>query len=162
MCRLPAQLEQDKRSVSFSIRTASAEDLSGMVDLLEQLFSIETDFVPNRELQSKGLKLLLKSDSACLLVAHLGNDIVGMCSGQILISTAEGGPALFVEDLVVHENWRGQAIGTMLIEHLERFAKSRGITRLQLLADRGNSPALKFYEKNGWSMNSLICLRKRL
>jgi ribosomal protein S18 acetylase RimI-like enzyme len=133
-----------------------------MVEILEQLFSIEEDFKPDRGLQIKGLKLLLENNSGCLLVAKSGEKVVGMCSGQILISTAEGGPCLMMEDLVVHENYRGHGIGTRLIERLERFANSRGISRVQLLADRNNTPALKFYEKNGWKTTSLICLRERI
>ncbi|WP_051294765.1 GNAT family N-acetyltransferase [Maridesulfovibrio bastinii] len=162
MCGLPAQLEREQRSVSVTIRTASADDLGGMVEILEQLFSIEEDFKPDRGLQIKGLKLLLENNSGCLLVAKSGEKVVGMCSGQILISTAEGGPCLMMEDLVVHENYRGHGIGTRLIERLERFANSREISRVQLLADRNNTPALKFYEKNGWKTTSLICLRERI
>lgn len=162
MCGLPAQLEQENRSVSVSIRTASSEDLSGMVKVLEQLFNIEEAFEGDRELQKKGLKLLLEDKSSCLLVAQFEDRIIGMCSGQILISTAEGGPCLVMENLIVHEEFRGQRIGTRLVERLERFAKSRGISRLQLLADSSNCPALGFYEKIGWTTTNLICLRKRI
>ena len=40
-------------------------------------------------------------------------------------------------------------------------AASKKVSRLQLLADRNNSPALTFYDKAGWQMTELICLRKR-
>jgi hypothetical protein len=33
------------------------------------------------------------------------------------------------------------------------------VSRLQLLADRSNVPALDFYRIMGWHMTELICLR---
>jgi GNAT superfamily N-acetyltransferase len=83
-----------------------------------------------------------------------------MCTGQITISTAEGGPALLVEDMVVKSNWQGRDVGRQLLHALGNWAKKRGISRLQLLADRNNDKALGFYQKLGWRITSLITLRK--
>ena len=71
--------------------------------------------------------------------------IVGMATLQLLISTAEGGTAGVIEDLVVSESMRGQGIGQALLNHLCGWAEGQGITRLQLLADRDNQAALDFY-----------------
>lgn len=42
------------------------------------------------------------------------------------------------------------------------WAAAAGATRLQLLADKDNGPALEFYQKQGWQFTRLICLRKLL
>lgn len=98
----------------------------------------------------------------CVLAAEAGGRVVGMASAQVLISTAEGGFSAVVEDVVVAESWRGRGIGWMLVTAIERWAADRGVSRLQLLADRTNAPALHFYARHGWKTTRLICLRKMI
>ncbi len=57
---------------------------------------------------------------------------------------------------------RGEGIGGMLVRAAERWAADRGVLRLQLLADRTNTPALQFYESQDWKSTRLICLRKKV
>ena len=63
---------------------------------------------------------------------------------------------------MVSAEHRGKSLGRKLLAALESWAEDMGVTRLQLLADAENSPALGFYERLGWRMTQLICLRKRL
>lgn len=147
-------------SDSTLIRPATEQDIDGMVALLQELFSVEADFQFNPEKQANGLKLLLENYSCHLLVASSEERVIGMCSGQTVISTAEGGPALLVEDVVVAPEYRQCGIGRSLVETLALWAKNRGINRLQLLADKNNQQGLRFYDKTGWETTLLICLRK--
>lgn len=142
-----------------TVRRAREADLDSLVLLLRALFAIEADFNIDEAKQRRGLQLLLDEDRACLLVAETESTVVGMCSGQLVISTAEGGPALLVEDVVVHESFRGRGVGRQLIEVLMQWATARNAQRLQLLADRHNTPALDFYRRLGWQQTDLICLR---
>jgi hypothetical protein len=48
------------------------------------------------------------------------------------------------------------------MESIEKWARDRGATRLQLLADRTNFGALDFYDNIGWLPTRLICLRRKL
>ena len=144
-----------------TVRRAGEADLDRMAVLLRALFTIEADFAVDGAKQRRGLQLLLASERACLLVAEAESGVIGMCSGQLVISTAEGGPALLVEDVVVVESFRGRGVGRLLMEALQNWAAARNITRLQLLADRNNAPALDFYRRLGWQHTDLICLRTR-
>jgi ribosomal protein S18 acetylase RimI-like enzyme len=131
----------------ITIRTANPSDITQLVELLQELFSIETDFVFDKDKQTNGLNLLLKSDKDCILVAESANDnkVLGMCTIQTLISTAEGGQVGLLEDLIVAAvNW----------------SEVQGLKRLQLLADKNNLPALGFYKNQGWLSTELVCLRK--
>ncbi len=148
--------------MNINVRPARAEDIPVLCDLLTDLFSLESDFAPDREKQAKGLRLLLedRSGASVVLVAvHQGN-VVGMCSVQAVISTSEGGAAGIVEDVVVHREHREQGIGGVLLGAAIAWCTGRGISRLQLLADRDNAPALQFYFSRGWTGTSLVCLRK--
>lgn len=144
------------------IRHACPEDLDRLVGLLAALFAIEADFACDEARQWRGLALMLVNPAACVMVAEADGAVVGMCTGQATISTAEGGPALLVEDVVVEAAWRGQGLGRRLLAALADWAGEQGIARLQLLADRNNQPALDFYRRLGWQGTELICLRQRL
>jgi GNAT superfamily N-acetyltransferase len=137
-------------------------DLEELVDLLKTLFAIEKDFVFNAAVQRRGLALMLEGggDSRCLKVAEVDQEIIGMCSAQMLISTAEGGRSALVEDLVVKTARQSGNIGSQLLQAIESWAGENGAARLQLLVDQTNLPALAFYEKRNWQRTRMICLRK--
>lgn len=148
--------------MAWHIRPAAPADLDRLVVLLGELFGIEADFAIDAERQRRGLELLFAEPRACVMVAEAGGVVVGMASGQLTISTAEGSPALLVEDVMVERAWRGFGIGRELLAHLGRWASAHGIRRLQLLADRNNSAGLAFYRKLGWATTELICLRTKV
>ena len=144
------------------IRPAKTADIPRMCGLLSELFSIESDFSPDSQKQAKGLNLLLadRSGLSAVLVAEKGDEIVGMCSVQTLISTAQGGPVGLLEDLIVTKEHRGNGIGTRLLSEIFRWCDTKNISRLQLLRDEDNERALKFYARSGWSSTCLVCMRK--
>ena len=144
------------------IRPARPADLDALVDLLRMLFSIEADFDFDAARQRQGLAMLLAHETAVILVAEAAGQVIGMCSGQLTISTAEGGFSLLVEDVVVAGPWQGKGVGRQLLAALEQWAADRKIARLQLLADRNNAVALGFYRKLGWQGTELICQRRRI
>jgi len=133
-----------------------------MKRLLGVLFSIEKDFEVDQDKQQSGLELMLKDcNNRYIMVAELDKQIVGMCTAQILVSTAEGGIVALIEDLVVEAPYRGQGIGKDLLLAIESWAIVRGARRLQLLADCNNASALDFYNKMDWKFTQLICLQKK-
>ena len=149
-------------TASIRIRPAQPDDMDALVSLLQALFAIEEDFSPDPDRQRKGLTRFQDGcgKHRCMLVADAGGQVVGMATLQILISTAEGGPVGLVEDVVVKKAFRGRGIGRQLMAALADWAADRGLTRLQLLADRYKQPAMDFYDRIGWQRTQLICLRK--
>ena len=148
--------------MDISVRPADAGDILQMCDLLYELFSIESDFCADSQKQARGLKLLLSdaTGTSIVLVAARGEEIMGMCSVQTLISTSEGGPAGLLEDFVVRKDHRGNGIGTRLISEIFRWCKTKNISRLQLLRDADNERAMKLYACNGLTDTNLVCMRK--
>ncbi len=148
-------------TADVSIRRATSRDLDALVRLLGVLFSIEADFAPDVERQRRGLAMLLATpERAAVLVAERAGAVAGMVTAQLVVSTAEGGPSALVEDMVVEANERRHGVGRALLAAAEAWAAERGATRLQLLADRENAPALRFYERLGWRWTQLVCLRR--
>lgn len=143
------------------IRAASEADLDAMTGLIGRLFALEPDFIFDPVKARRALGQLLAKQDAALWVADQGDRVVGMCTAQILVSTAEGGAVAWVEDVVVSPDLRGNGIGQLLLEAVNSWAKRRGVSRLQLLVDQENSPALDFYHRLDWRATRLTCLRLR-
>jgi GNAT superfamily N-acetyltransferase len=145
------------------IRKGRLLDIPALVELLRELFTIEEDFEFDQAKQKAGLKMFLdkESDEKILLVAESDGEIIGMCSAQILISTAEGAKAAMIEDMVVKDGFRGQGVGKQIMDEIALWAKKSNITRLQLLAESNNNRAIWFYRKNSWEKTGLICLRRK-
>lgn len=143
------------------VRRAGRGDIGALTNLLKTLFNIEEDFTFDQARQQRGLQLLLENPASCVLVAQINGTVGGMCSSQLTISTAEGSLALLVEDVVIEKEWHALGIGRQLLDGIAQWAAEHGAYRMQLLADRQNAEALKFYNRLGWEQTQLICLRKR-
>lgn len=148
---------------SLFITEASRDDLPALADLLTELFTLESDFVPDRARQIAGLGLILDNPAlGCLFVLRDEAEVVGMANALITVSTAEGGRVLLLEDVIVRQSHRGGGAGRQLVEHVLAWARARGMSRGTLLADRDNGPALAFYEHLGFQLSAMKVLRKSL
>lgn len=140
------------QAVPVTIEGANPADLPGLVLLLQALFAIEQDFQPAPEKQLRGLETLLSHpQTAHVAVARSPQGrVIGMATVQLVISTAEGAPSAWIEDVVVDASYRGQGLGADLLGAVLAWARTQGATRAQLLADLDNIPALGFYAHQGW------------
>ncbi len=104
--------------------------------------------------------MLLGSPSAgAIFVARKANRVVGMVSLLFTISTAEGGPACWLEDMIIHPACRHGGIGSQLLDRAIAHARSRKIRRITLLTERTNGSAQRFYESHGFRRSPMIPLR---
>ena len=143
------------------IRPARPEDIDAMAELISLVFLMEADFAVDLDKQRQGLRLFFASPAGRrLLVAEHRGRVIGMCSAQLLVSTAAGGWKALVEDVVVAEAFRGRGIAAQMLGALEEWAARHGVKRLDLLADRDNATALAFYDKMRWQRTNLIALQK--
>jgi GNAT superfamily N-acetyltransferase len=77
------------------------------------------------------------------------------------VSTAEGGRAAWLEDMVVDPDWRGQGVGSLLLSHAIEEAKAAGCLRLCLLTDQTNESAMRFYRRAGFTASEMRPFRLR-
>jgi len=144
------------------IRPAYSEDIDQMAGLLSELFTIEDDFVIDREKQIRALQMLLENPDALVLVVEAEGKIVGMASLQRLISTAAGEYVGLIEDVVVTQKFRGKGIGRSLFESVLSEAKARGYARLQMAVLSDNVAASHFYAQFGFQRSSMLMFYKTL
>jgi len=148
-------------NTEITIRDACEKDVPQLVDLLNDLFTIEVDFKPNIERQTIGLKMLVAQPSyGVIKIASITDGlIIGMVSAQLVISTAQGNYSAWIEDMIVANAYRHQGIGKQLLQSAIEWAKDKGATRAQLLVDIENERALGYYQHLGWQSTQLNARR---
>lgn len=147
----------------MNITQAKSDDLPAMAELLVELFTLESDFIPDRDKQIAGLRLILDNPVlGRLFVARAEGEVVGMANALIMVSTAEGGRVLLLEDVIVKASHRGSGAGRRLVEHVLAWARTEGMSRVTLLADQANAAALAFYGRLGFQASAMKVLRKSL
>lgn len=149
--------------MKITIEFATEEDLPQLADLLAELFALESDFQPDREKQMRGLRLILNDPAiGRLFVLRVDGKVIGMANALITISTAEGGPVVLLEDIIINGTYRGMGLGRRLFDHVVAWAKGQGMTRVTLLADGDNRSALAFYNNLEFELSNMVVLRKPL
>jgi ribosomal protein S18 acetylase RimI-like enzyme len=147
--------------VEFGI--ARSGDLPQLVELLGILFAEEAEFMPDPQKQARGLRLILEDPaSGWTCVAREGARVLGMVSVLRTVSTAEGGPAGLLEDLVVRPECRGRGIGSRLLAYAIEQARADGLLRLTLLTDAANERAQRLYERAGFRLSGMRPMRLSL
>lgn len=142
------------------VREARATDIDAMVELLGHLFKQEVDFAPAPAKQRRALELILAQPSmGRLFVLTREGKVLGMVSLLFTISTAEGGKAAWLEDLVVRPEHRERGLGTRLLRAAVDWARRAGISRITLLSDASNARARGLYLRHGFSTSGMQPLR---
>jgi len=142
------------------IEPAVFEDLDELSNLLGELFSEEKDFRPNKQKQLQGLRLIFEEPNrGRVFVLRRDRTIVGMINLLFTISTAEGGFVLLLEDLVVHDAFRGHGYGSRLLEYAINFAKQKKFLRITLLTDRPELRSQNFFKRHGFFESQMLPMR---
>ncbi|MEM9081260.1 MAG: GNAT family N-acetyltransferase [Verrucomicrobiota bacterium] len=142
------------------IEPATIEDLPSLTDLVVDLLDLQDDFTPDPNLQEQGLQLILESPArGRIMVARSQDRILGMANLLFTVSTAMGGFVLIMEDVIIHPDFRGQGLGSKLLEHVIDFARQKDFKRITLLADKLSNESQAFFQRNGFRFSTLIPMR---
>ena len=143
----------------MTIRFANEKDIPKLGDLLRQVCLVHHTGRPDlfnvgRKYTDQELVALLKDESHPILVAVDDTDTVTGYCFCVYQQPAPGGAlkpvkTLYIDDLCVDENLRGQHIGRTLYEAALKLAKDNGCYNVTLNVWSCNPSALKFYESLG-------------
>jgi ribosomal protein S18 acetylase RimI-like enzyme len=152
------------------IRRAEVRDIPGMIALLQQVGDVHHTIRPDifragaQKYNETALEELLKDEAMPIFIADDGGCVAGYCFCQIRAyagsSVLTDRKELYIDDLCVDENRRGQHIGRILYDHATHFAKEIGCEFLTLNVWCGNDNAMKFYEKAGMTPRSITMEKK--
>lgn len=81
------------------------------------------------------------------------DDIVGMCIGRIMTYT--DWKELWVDEFSVNPSVQGQGVGSLLISYVKSELEKENVGNMALTTEKG-SPAVKFYEKNGFKVSKTV------
>ena len=142
------------------ISNACLNDLPELVELLNDLFTQDIEFVPDLKKQKSGLEaIIINPEIGEILVLKGEGQILGMVSLLYSISTALGGKVAVLEDMKIHRDYRQKGLGKELHGEAIRFSKERNCLRLTLLTDFNNDTAISFYKQFGFKKSEMIPMR---
>ena len=78
-------------------------------------------------------------------VAKINKEVIGIALLYTKYSTWKG-KCIFLEDIVVTENYRSQGVGSKLFKRSIQFAKDQNAGRLEWQVLDWNEPAINFYK----------------
>lgn len=133
--------------MDFKIRTATKEDLPQVLDLVKELAlyekALEEVTITLEELEKDGFG---EHPLYWIILAENETGILGMSFYYIRYSTWKG-RCLYLEDIVVKEEYRGQKIGKILFEETIKAAKAIDAKLMTWQVLDWNEPAINFYKK---------------
>jgi GNAT superfamily N-acetyltransferase len=137
----------------YSIRTAGPEDVPLILELIRGLAEYERMLDQVEATEERLHHTLFPADGSapvahCVL-AHAGDVPAGFGLYFFNYSTFLAKPGLYLEDLFVKPELRGQGIGKALLLHLARLAKERDCGRMEWTVLDWNQSAIEFYESFG-------------
>ena len=139
----------------LSIIQADLEDAShqtGIIELLNMYASepLQGGRPLDEETISRLIPGLAAQSNGRYFLAMQGGQAVGVAICFVGFSTFRALPLLNVHDLAVHRDFRGQGIGTRLLDALEQEAIRLGCCRLTLEVQHKNANARRLYERVGF------------
>jgi ribosomal protein S18 acetylase RimI-like enzyme len=147
----------------IAFEPAREADLPQLVELLALLFDQEAEFQPDAAKQAAALKMILSDPGrGRIYVARDGRRAVAMASLLFTVSTVEGGKAAWLEDLVVHPDYRRQGTGQKMLAHVVSQARAEGVLRITLLTDMQNERAQALYRRAGFVGSPMRPMRLKL
>jgi len=142
------------------ISIACLNDLPELVELLNDLFTQDIEFVPDFKKQKSGLEAIINNpEIGEILVLKGEGKILGMVSLLYSISTALGGKVAILEDMIIHQDYRQKGLGKELLNEAINFSKEQNCLRLTLLTDFNNDVAINFYQHFGFKKSEMIPMR---
>jgi N-acetylglutamate synthase-like GNAT family acetyltransferase len=143
------------------ITKADIDDIGQICSLMNNLFEMENVSI-NIENQKKGIKMLIENDLSDIIIAKTEHNIIGICSLQATISTAEGAYSVWLEDFIVEKKYRKYGVGSKMIMYIEKIAKEKKFKRIQLLCDENNIVGENFYKKHSFLKTNWKCWQKKV
>ena len=144
------------------IRRAEERDIPRLLELLKQVNQVHFELRPDlfkkeTKYNANDLERLLKNEDHVIFVyddegvqGYLFSEIKDYTKNQLLqpIKT------LYIDDLCVDEQSRGNHVGKKLLEHAKEYAKENHFHNITLHVWEGNDSAYEFYKRNGMKEQS--------
>ena len=134
----------------ISLRESSIDDIPLIFDFIKELAEYEKmsdEITATKEILKNSL--FGQNKYAEVVIA----EFEGKPAGQVLFfhnfSSFKGRSGIYIEDIYVRPQYRGNGIGKALLNHIKELAKKRNCGRVEWVVLNWNKSAINFYEKIG-------------
>jgi ribosomal protein S18 acetylase RimI-like enzyme len=145
----------------MNVRRAETKDIPGILNLLIQVDMVHHEGRPDlfkgpaTKYNAEELKDIVSDDKTPVFVCVDDTGFVAghafcICKQELNSSVLTDIKTLYIDDICVDEKARGKHVGTMLYEHVEKYAKDNGFYNITLNVWECNPTARKFYEALGF------------
>lgn len=140
------------------IREARQSDIEGVVSFWRMLQEDHQAMEPRLRMSTSAEQRWrtdypgwVRSDVHGIFVAEVESRLVGLATvhpywpAPVYEEREEG----YINELIVHPDWRGQGIARKLVAAVQEWARERGITQIRAGVISANPEALAFWKKIG-------------
>lgn len=149
----------------MQIRDIAMRDFSAWQGLMRQVHALHAENRPDcyrssMSFEEGELRALIDDPAVDAFVAEIDGTVAGLA--VLVHRKPPANPAMqprrvaFLDDLCVDERFRGQGVGTALLQEVQRRAALRQADSLELMAWGFNESAIRFYQRAGFGVRSLI------
>ena len=143
----------------MEIRLTNSSDIPGMIELLKQVGGVHHQIRPDlfragaQKYSEADLGEVLKDPDRPIFGAVENGRLLGYCF--CMVEETRDNPvlcdvkSLYIDDLCVDENCRGQGVASKLYAYVCDYARSIGCRSVTLNVWCGNDNAMRFYESRG-------------
>ncbi|MFZ4408516.1 MAG: GNAT family N-acetyltransferase, partial [Paracraurococcus sp.] len=158
----PSVSEGVNRPPALNLRDATEGDVPLVLHFVRALADYEKLLHEVRATADDFRRLLFAEPRrAAALIAEWEGAPVGFALWYFSVSTFDGRPKLYVEDVFVNPDQRGRGIGRAIFADLARRTLAEGCSRMEWSVLDWNAPSIAFYRsigalpREGWTLQRL-------
>ena len=128
-------------------RVARPEDAPEVARLLDAFNREFGDYTPGPEVLAERAARMIAEDTAAFLLT----DGIGVTMLRFRPSIWTGGQTVYLEELYIEPEARGQGHGRALLDAAVAHAREHGATSMEIAVDEPDEAAIGLYESAGFS-----------
>lgn len=143
------------------IRRANEKDLEGVKKLLEEVLNVHAGIRPDlfkantRKYTDEELLNIFNDDTTPVFIYVEDDQVLGHVFLEFKdikeTNNMYASKTLYIDDLCVGADYRNKHIGSLLFDYVKEYAKKINCDYITLNVWEGNTSAIEFYKKRGFS-----------
>lgn len=129
--------------------TATEKDVPVILDFIKQIATYENMLDKVIATEESLKESIFDNNRAEALLIELDNKVIGYIVYFFNYSTFVGRDGIYIEDIYIKPEYRGQGLGKKCFEFLVKIAKEHKCQRVEWTCLDWNEPSLKFYKSIG-------------
>ena len=141
------------REFDIKLIDLDIEEFKNLLDVFRDVFDWGGRDHPDEEY----LLRLLRDENLLVVVAKVGNEVVGGLTAYVLPGYEVARPSVYVHDLGVKKSFQGQGVGKSLIGHLMDHARNNNFHDIFVDTEQDdNEDVIAFYRKTPFDSETKV------